>query len=129
MRYITTYPPSGAHAFNAAYVTRTYSRLAEVAIRHSQVCTLLGYAVMTRHTTDVSPYHMIGTASSKPRLETTGPEFSSPDTRILTILPWRRYVVIESTWQKVNTESKSLLSYHLLILLYSLCRHLSISSL
>jgi hypothetical protein len=129
MRYITTYPPSGAHTFNAAYVTRMYSRIAEVAIRHSQVCTRLGYAVVTRHTTDVSPYHTIGTASSKPRLGATGTEFTSPETRMLTILPWRRCVIIESTWQKVNTESKSLLSYHLLILLYSLCRHLSISSL
>jgi hypothetical protein len=44
---------------------------------------------------DVSPYRMIGTASSKPRLEATGPESTSPDTRILTFLPWRRYVVTE----------------------------------
>jgi hypothetical protein len=32
---------------------------------------------------DVSPYRMIGAASSKPRLEATGPKSTSPDTRIL----------------------------------------------
>jgi hypothetical protein len=102
---------------NAAYVTRTYSRLVEVVTRHSQVSTLPGYAVVTRCTTDVSPYRMIGTASSKSRLEATGPEFTSPDMRILTFLPWRRCVVAGSKLQKVNTESKSLLVCHLLRLL------------
>jgi hypothetical protein len=39
--YITTYPPSGVHTFNAAwiaryYVTRTYSRLVKVATRYSE---------------------------------------------------------------------------------------------
>jgi hypothetical protein len=58
-----------------------------VATRHSQVSTHLGYAVVTHRTTDVNLYHMIGTASSKHRLEATGPEFTSPGTRILTFLP------------------------------------------
>jgi hypothetical protein len=51
---------------------------------------------------DVSPYRMIGTASSKPRLEATGPELTSPDMRILTFLPWHRCVVVKSKLQKVN---------------------------
>jgi hypothetical protein len=72
---------------NAAYVTRTYSRLVEVATRPSQVSTRLGYAVVTHRTTDVSPYRMIGTTSNKPRLKAMGPKFTSPDTRILTFLP------------------------------------------
>jgi hypothetical protein len=61
---------------SAAYVTRTYPRLAEVATRHSQVSTRPGYAIVTRLTTDISPYRTIETASSKPRLEATGPEFT-----------------------------------------------------
>jgi hypothetical protein len=61
-----------------AYVTRTYSRLVEVATRHSHVSTRPGYAVVTRRTTDVSPYRTIGTASSKPHLEATGPEGGRP---------------------------------------------------
>jgi hypothetical protein len=69
------------------YITKTYSRLVEVATRHSQVSTRPGYVVMTRRTTDVSPYRVIGTASSKPHLEATGLEFTSPGTRILTFLP------------------------------------------
>jgi hypothetical protein len=67
-----------------------YSRLTEVVTRHLQVSTCPGYTVVTRHTTDVSPYRTIGTASSKSRLETTGPEFTSPGGRILTLLPCRR---------------------------------------
>jgi hypothetical protein len=58
---------------------RTYSHLVEVATRHSQVSTRPGYAVMARRTTDVDPYHTIGTASSKPHLEATGSEVTSPD--------------------------------------------------
>jgi hypothetical protein len=42
---------------------------------------------VTHCTIDVSPYRMIGTASSKPHLEATGPEFKSPGGRILTFLP------------------------------------------
>jgi hypothetical protein len=72
---------------NTAYVTRTYLCLAEVATKHSQVSTRLGYAVVTGHTTDVSAYHMIGTASSKPHLEATGPGLTSPRRRIHTFLP------------------------------------------
>jgi hypothetical protein len=34
MTYITTYPVSGARAFNATYVIRTYSRLEEETTRH-----------------------------------------------------------------------------------------------
>jgi hypothetical protein len=98
---------------NTAYITRTYSRLAEVATRHSQVSTRSGYAVVTRRTTDVSPYRTIGTASSKPHLEAMGPGYTSPGERILTFLPWHRCVVTKSKLQKVNTESKSLLACHL----------------
>jgi hypothetical protein len=87
---------------SAAYVTRTYSCLAEVATRHSQVSTRPRYAVVTRHTTDVSPYRTIGTTSSKPRLEATGLEFTSPGEWILTFLPCRMCVVTKSKWQKVN---------------------------
>jgi hypothetical protein len=72
---------------SATYVTRMYSRLAEVATRHSHVPTRPWYAVVTHRTTDISPYHMIGTASSKPHLEATGPEFMSPGGRTLTFLP------------------------------------------
>jgi hypothetical protein len=86
----------------AAYVTKTYSHLVEVATIHSQVSTRPEYAIVTHRTTDISSYHMIGTASSKPRLDATGPEFTSPDTRILTFLPWRRCIVTESKLQKVN---------------------------
>jgi hypothetical protein len=67
---------------------------------------------MTHRTTDVSPYRIIETASNKPRLEATGPEFASPGTRILTFLPW-----VGASLQKVNTESKFVLAYHLLRLL------------
>jgi hypothetical protein len=56
---------------SAAYVIRTYSRLAELTTRHSQVSTHPGYAVVTHRMTDISPYRTIGTASSKPRLEAT----------------------------------------------------------
>jgi hypothetical protein len=63
------------------------------------------------------PYCMIGTASSKPRLEATGPESTSLSTRMLTFLPWCRCVVTESKLRKVNTEIKSLLVCHLSILL------------
>jgi hypothetical protein len=76
---------------SAAYITKTYSHLVKVVTRHSQVSTRLGYAVVTRRTTDASPYRTIGTASSKPHLETTGPEFTSPGTRILTLAEVRRY--------------------------------------
>jgi hypothetical protein len=62
---------------------------------------------------DVSLYRTIGTASSKPRLEATGPEFTSPGTRILTFLPWHRCVIAENKLQILNTESKSLLACHL----------------
>jgi hypothetical protein len=72
---------------NAAYVTRMYSRLAEVATRHPQVSTRPGYEVVTHRTTDISPYRTIGAASSKPRLEAMGPEFTSPHGRTLTFLP------------------------------------------
>jgi hypothetical protein len=77
---------------SAAYVTRTYS----------QVSTHPRYTVVTHHTTDVSPYRTIGTASIKARLEATGPEFTSPGTRILTFLPWRRCIIVKSKLQKVN---------------------------
>jgi hypothetical protein len=80
---------------SATYVTKTYSHLVKVATRHPQVSTRSGYAAVTHRMTDVSPYRMIGTASSKPHLEVTGPEFTSPGTRILTFLPWRRCVVTE----------------------------------
>jgi hypothetical protein len=90
---------------NTAYITRTYSYLAEVATRNSQVSTRLGYAVVTHSTTDVNPYRTIGTASSKPRLEATGPEFTSPRGRILTFLPCRRCIDADNKLQKVNTES------------------------
>jgi hypothetical protein len=73
----------------------TYSRLVEVATRHPQVSTRPGYVDVTHRTTDVNPYHMIGTTSSKPRLEATGPESTSPGTRILTFLPWRSCVITE----------------------------------
>jgi hypothetical protein len=63
-----------------------YSRLVEVVTRYPQVSTRPGYAVVTHRTTDVSPYRTIGTASSKPRLEATGLESTSPNTRILTFL-------------------------------------------
>jgi hypothetical protein len=63
---------------STAYVTRTYSRLVEVATRHSHVSPRPGYAVVTRRTTDVSPYRTIGTASIKPHLEATGPEGGRP---------------------------------------------------
>jgi hypothetical protein len=69
----------------ATYIIRMYSRLVEVATRHPQVSTRPRYAVVTHRTTDVSPYRVIGTASRKPRLEATGSEFTSPDTRILTL--------------------------------------------
>jgi hypothetical protein len=72
---------------SAAYVTRMYSRLVEVATRHSHVSTSPGHAVVTHRTTDVSPYRTIATASIKPHLETMGPEFTSLDTMILTFLP------------------------------------------
>jgi hypothetical protein len=62
---------------------------------------------------DVSPYRTIWTASSKPYLEATGPEFTSPRTRILTFVPWRRCIVAKSKLQNVNTENKSLLACHL----------------
>jgi hypothetical protein len=88
---------------STAYVTRTYSRLAEVATRHSQVSTHPGYTIVTHHTMDVSPYRMIGTASSEPCLEATCPGFTSPVRRILTFLPYRRCVVTKSKLQKVNT--------------------------
>jgi hypothetical protein len=78
---------------NVAYVTKIYSRLVEVATRHPQVSTRPGYAVVTHRTMDVSPYRTIGTASSKPRLEATGPEFTSPGTMILIFLTWRRCVI------------------------------------
>jgi hypothetical protein len=63
---------------SAAYVTMMYSRLAEVATRHSQVSTRPGYTVMTCRTTNVSPYRTIGTASSKPHLEAMGQNSHHP---------------------------------------------------
>jgi hypothetical protein len=75
------------------------------------------YAVVTHHMTDVSPYRTIETASNKPRLEATGPGFTSSGTRILIFLHWRRCVIVKSKLQNVNTESKSLLACHLLRLL------------
>jgi hypothetical protein len=63
-----------------------YSRLVEVVTRHSQVSTRPGYAVVACHTTNVSPYRTIGTASSKSRIEATEPEFTSPGTMILTLV-------------------------------------------
>jgi hypothetical protein len=72
---------------NTAYITRMYSRLVEVATRHSQVSTRPEYAVVTRCMTDYNPYRMIGTASSNPCLEAMGPGFTSPGGRILTFLP------------------------------------------
>jgi hypothetical protein len=98
---------------SAAYVTKMYSHLVEVATRHSQVSTRPGYTVITHRMTDASPYRTIGTASSKPRLEAMGPEFTSLSTRILTFLPCRSCVVTDSKLPKVNTESKSLLACHL----------------
>jgi hypothetical protein len=80
----------------------------EVAARHYQVSTRPGYVVVTHHTTNVSPYRMIGTASSKPRLEAIGPEFTSLGTRMLTFLLWHRCMVAKGKLQKLNTESKSL---------------------
>jgi hypothetical protein len=71
---------------SAAYVTKMYSRLVEVATRHPKVSTRPTYAVVTHHTMDVSPYRTIGTASSKPHLEATGSESTSPGTRILTLV-------------------------------------------
>jgi hypothetical protein len=93
---------------NAAYITKTYSRLVEVATRHPQVSTRPGYVVVTHRTTEVIPYRTIGTASSKPHLEAMGSESTSLGMRILTFLPWRRCVVTESKLQKVSIESKSL---------------------
>jgi hypothetical protein len=64
------------------------------------------YAVVTRRTTNVSPYRTIGTASSKPHLEATGPEFTSPDTRILTFLPWGKgrhcYIILVRFWYQLR---------------------------
>jgi hypothetical protein len=106
MTNIITYPPNGAYTFNAIWTTlhviRTYSRLAEVTIRHSHISICPEYTVVTDHTTYVSPYRMIGTGSSKPHLEATGPEFTSPDMRILTFLPLRRCIFTKSKLQKVN---------------------------
>jgi hypothetical protein len=117
MTYITTYPPSGTHAFNAAWTTlHTLQERIHVLRKWPQDIsrsTHPRYALVTRRTTDCSPYCMIGTASSKPRLKATGPEFTSPDRRILTFLPWRSCVVIKSKLQKVNIESKFLLTCHL----------------
>jgi hypothetical protein len=58
-----------------------------VATRYSHVSTRPGYAVVTHRTMDYSPYLMIVTTSSKPRLEVIGPGFTSPDGRILNFLP------------------------------------------
>jgi hypothetical protein len=59
----------------------------EVVTRHSQVSTHPRYAVVTHRTMDVSPYHTIGTDSSKPHLEAMGLESTSLGMRILTFLP------------------------------------------
>jgi hypothetical protein len=80
---------------SVAYVTRMYSRLVEVATRYSHISTHPGYVVVTHRTTDVSPYRTIGTTSSKPHLEATGPEFTSLSMRILIFLPWRSCIITE----------------------------------
>jgi hypothetical protein len=87
---------------SAAYVTKTYSRLAKMATRHSQVSARPAYVVVTRRTMDVSPYRTIGTASSKPRLEAMGLKFISLSGKILSFLPWCRCVVRKRKLQKVN---------------------------
>jgi hypothetical protein len=121
--YIITYPPSGAHMFNNVWTTlHTSQECIHILRKWPQGIprSLLArprYVVVTRRTTDVSSYRTIGTASSKPHLEATGLEFTSPGTRILTFLPWHRCVVTGSKLRKVNTESKSLLACHLLRLL------------
>jgi hypothetical protein len=81
---------------NAAYIIRMYSRLVEVATKYPQVSTRPEYVIMTCRTTDLSPYCMIGTTSSKPCLEATGPKFTSPGGRTLNFLPCRRCIVTES---------------------------------
>jgi hypothetical protein len=97
---------------SAAYVTKTHSRLVEVATRHSQGSTRPGYMVVTHRTTDVSPYRTIGTASSKPRTEAT---VRNPHHLARGYLP--SYLGVGALLQKVNTKSKSLLACHLLRLL------------
>jgi hypothetical protein len=72
---------------SAAYITRTYSHLAEVATKDSQVATHPGYVVVTYRMMNVSPY-----------LEAMGPEFTSPGRRILTILSYHRCVITENKY-------------------------------
>jgi hypothetical protein len=57
-----------------------------------------------------------------------GLKFTSPSGRNLTFLPWSRCIVTESKLQKVDTESKSLLAWHMLRLLQSLYGHLRVFS-
>jgi hypothetical protein len=105
MTYITTYPPSGAHTFNAVWI----------ALHMSQGCIHvlrkwpqdIPRSLLTLGTRSwliawrMSAPH-VGTALSKPHFEATGLEFTSPSGRILTFLPCRRCVITKSKLQKVN---------------------------
>jgi hypothetical protein len=70
---------------STAYVIRTYSRLTEVATRHSEVYTRPGYTVMTHHMIDYNLYHMTGTVLKQHHLKRTGLGFTSSGGRILTL--------------------------------------------
>jgi hypothetical protein len=104
MTYITTYPPSGAHAFNTAWTAlHTSKECIRVLWKWSPDIprsTHSGYTVVTRRMTDCNLYRTIGIVLKQPRLEGTGPEFTSPGGRRLTFLPWRRCVVTKSKYRK-----------------------------
>jgi hypothetical protein len=114
---------------STAYVTRTYSRLADVATRHSQVSSHPGYAVVTSHTTDIQPLpHDMDCPQVSLILRGRVQDSRYPGGRILTFLPHHRCIITESKLHKVNTETKPQLACHQLRLLWSLYRHLSIST-
>jgi hypothetical protein len=124
MTYMTTYPPSGAHAFNAAWTVlhtlqehiRVLHKWPQDIPRSPHVLDARSWLIARR--TRI-PYRMIGTVLKETSSWGTGPGFTTPSGRILTFLPCPWCVV---------TESKPLLACHLLRLLQSLYGHLSVSS-
>jgi hypothetical protein len=92
MTYITTYSSSGAHAFNVVW-TALHTLQNIFTSYKSGHKTFLGLHTPEVHGHDSShdghatPTAQQGLFSSKPHLEGTGLDFTTPDVRILTFLP------------------------------------------
>jgi hypothetical protein len=92
MTYIITYPSSGIRAFNAArtalHTLREHIHVLNKRPQDNPRSHALGVRSWPVAQQTRNLYRTIRTVLSKPRLERTGPGFTSPNERILIVLPF-----------------------------------------